>query len=122
MSIVVSRSIRGSGMQVHSFQSEEGVEYAKRVVAHYETQSSETFRITFAAEAEIPPAWPSPVTGEEGLLLTPAGHRVPQPVVDAKHERTHLDMVRERRTEAELENILQWRLGMLRDKRGTGSR
>lgn len=118
---MVGRSIRGSGMQVPSFQSEEGVDYAKRVVARYKTSNDQTFRVTFAHEAEVPTTWPYPITGEEGVLLTAAGRRVPQATVEVKHERTHMDMVRERRTDAELEDILQWRLGMLRAKRGTGS-
>lgn len=118
---MASRSIRGSGLQVQSFQSEEGVEHAHRVVAHYKTSSDATFRVTFAAEAELPLTWLSPVSGEEGVLLTKSGRRVARPHSVAPTTRTHMDMVRERRTEAELEEILAWRLGLLRQARGAGS-
>lgn len=119
---MAGRAIRGFSLQGPSFQLEEGVEFAKRVVAYYTTSSDQTFRVTFAEEAEVPTTWLSPVTGEEGVLLTAAGRRIALTAVETKHERTHLDMVRERRTEAELEVILQWRLGMLRAKRGAVSR
>ena len=118
---MASRSIRGSGLQVQSFQSEEGVEHAHRVVAHYKTSSDATFRVTFAADAELPLTWLSPVSGEEGVLLTKSGRRVSRPASAVTHARTHMDMVRERRTEAELEEILAWRLGLLRQARGAGS-
>ncbi len=119
---MAGRAIRGFSLQVPSFQPEEGVEFAKRVVVLYKTSSDQTFRVTFSEEAEVPTTWPSPISGEEGILLTAAGRRVPHAALDTKHERTHMDMVRERRTEAELEDILQWRLGMLRAKRGADSR
>jgi hypothetical protein len=122
VSVMAGRSVRGFSLQVPSFQLDEGVEYATRVVAHYKTESDQTFRVTFSEEAEVPITWPSPISGEEGVLLTAAGRRVPRVAVVTKHERTHMDMVRERRTEAELEDILEWRLGMLRAKRGGGPR
>lgn len=115
---MASRSIRGSGLQVQSFQSEEGVEYANRVVAHYKTPRDQTFTITFAEDAEIPLTWLSPVSGEEGVLLTKLGRRVARPPSAVKTVRTHMDMVRERRTDAELEELLAWRLGLLRHARG----
>jgi hypothetical protein len=118
---MASRSIRGSGLQVQSFQSEEGVDYAHRVVAHYKTSGDDTFRVTFAADAELPLTWHSPVSGEEGVLLTKAGRRVARPPSVVHTARTHMDMVRERRTDAELEEILAWRLGLLRKARGDSS-
>jgi len=118
---MLNRSIRGSGLHRQSYQSEEGVDYAQRVVAHYKTGRDAIFRVTFAEEAEIPRTWPSPTSGEEGVLLTPSGRRVPIQPMEAIHTRTHMDMVRERRTDAELEELLSWRLELLRAKRGVDS-
>ena len=118
---MLNRSIRGSGLQAQSYQSEDGVDYAQRVVAHYKTAHDVIFRVTFSQEADIPRTWPSPKSGEEGVLLSASGRRMPRHVAEAPHIRTHMDMVRERRTDEELEELLMWRLQLLRAKRGVDS-
>jgi hypothetical protein len=113
------RAIRGTGLQVSNFQSEIDVEYAPRVVRLYKTLAGVEFRVTFAEDAEIPETWSAPTSGEEGVLLTPSGRRISRNPPQAPQGRTHMDMVRERRTEAELEELLSWRLERLRAARGT---
>jgi hypothetical protein len=113
------RSIRGTGMQVSNFQSEVDVEYAPRVVRRYATSTGVEFRVTFAEDADIPHTWSSPTSGEEGVLLTEGGRRVRRTLEEPAHVRTHMDMVRERRSDEELEALLSWRLKLLRQARGT---
>ena len=69
--------------------------------------------MTFSSEAEIHPVWVSK-TGKEALLVD--GER---PVnLNEKAVRTHWDMLLERRSLPELEQILADRLTILRERRG----
>jgi hypothetical protein len=64
----------------------------------------------FAAEAEIPSLWECPRCGAESLRSD--GER-PE-LKEEKPVRTHWDMLRERRSIAELEDLLAERLDLLR--------
>jgi hypothetical protein len=101
-----------------SLQSEEGVEFSPRKKSIYRTDDGTTFEVTFAADAEVPETWESPRTGLEGRLVGEDGGVVQSVVVETKAPRTHWDMLLERRTRAELEELLQERLELLRARRG----
>lgn len=102
-------------------QSEEGVEFSPRKRAVYRTDDNTTFEVVFAADAEVPEVWSSPRTGQEGRLVGDDGALVELEEVETKPARTHWDMLLERRTRAELEEILQERLDYLRARRGEKS-
>ena len=112
------RSLRGTRLGSHSFQSEIGVDFADRITARYRADDGSEFEVIFAEDAEIPPTWDSPRTNQTGVLLDAAGAPVPQEVTDEKAVRTHWDMLLERRTIAELEELLEDRLQILRAQRG----
>jgi hypothetical protein len=99
-------------------QSEEGVEFSPRKKSKYRTDDGSTFEVTFAAEADVPETWDSPRTGLEGRLVGEDGGLVQSTVVETKAPRTHWDMLLERRTRPELEELLQERLELLRARRG----
>jgi len=101
-----------------SLQSEEGVEFSPRKKSVYRTPDGNTFEVVFSAEAEVPEVWESPKSGQEGVLLDSAGEKIETEQVDVKAPRTHWDMLLERRTRAELEELLQERLQFLRARRG----
>jgi hypothetical protein len=101
-----------------SLQSEEGVEFSPRKKSVYRTEDGSTFEVMFAAEAEVPETWESPRTGQEGRLVGEDGGLVESTAVEAKPARTHWDMLLERRTRPELEELLQERLELLRARRG----
>lgn len=107
------RSLRGMRLGAQSMETESGVEPAPRQRIEYRCEDGERVFVTFAAEAEIPPVWVSK-TGKEALLVD--GER-PDNSND-KPVRTHWDMLLERRTMEELEQILQDRLNNLRERRG----
>jgi thioesterase domain-containing protein len=115
---MADRSLRGMRLGTQSLQSEEGVEFSPRKRSVYRTASGTTFDVVFAADAEIPSTWESPKNGDEGVLLDDAGEPVEQELVEAKVARSHWDMLLERRTRAELEELLQERLDFLRARRG----
>ena len=115
---MADRTLRGMRLGSQSMQTEEGVEFAERQRAQYRTPDGEVFDVIFAADAELPDVWESPKSGREGVLLAPDGTPVDVEVGDAKPARTHWDMLLERRTRDELEELLQERLELLRARRG----
>ena len=115
---MADRSLRGMRLGSQSLQSEEGVEFASRRKSIYRTVDGTTFDVVFSSDAEIPEVWSSPKTGQEGRLVADDGSLVPLEEVETKAPRTHWDMLLERRTRAELEELLQERLEVLRARRG----
>lgn len=107
------RSLRGMRLGAQSMETESGVEPAPRQRVEYRCGDGERVFVTFAAEADVPPVWVSK-TGKEALLVD--GER-PDTSGD-KPVRTHWDMLLERRSMDELEQILQDRLNILRERRG----
>ena len=115
---MADRSLRGMRLGSQSLQSEEGVEFSPRKKSQYRTDDGTVFEVTFAAEAEVPETWESPRAGLEGRLIGEDGGLVQSAVVETKAPRTHWDMLLERRTRPELEELLQERLELLRARRG----
>ena len=102
------RSLRGMRLGAQSMETESGVEPAPRQRVEYRCADGEQVFVTFSSEAEIPPVWVSK-TGKEALLVD--GER---PVnLNEKAVRTHWDMLLERRSLPELEQILEDRLTIL---------
>ena len=107
---MADRSLRGTGLGSKSFEDEAGVEFAPRQEIGYDCSRGHHFALTFAQEAEIPALWECPRCGAESLRSD--GER---PVAkEEKPVRTHWDMLRERRSIAELEDLLAERLDLLR--------
>jgi hypothetical protein len=115
---MADRSLRGMRLGTQSLQSEEGVEFSPRKKSVYRTADGTTFEVVFSAEAEIPEVWESPKSGQEGVLLDGAGAPVEMERAEVKTPRSHWDMLLERRTRAELEELLQERLDYLRARKG----
>jgi len=115
---MADRSLRGMRLGAQSMQSEEGVVFSERQVREYRAADGGTFSVTFAADAEIPDRWTDVRTGQEGKLLAEDGSLADSTVKEAKPARTHWDMLLERRTRAELEELLEERLQYLRARRG----
>ena len=115
---MAERNLRGMRLGSQSLQSEEGVEFVSRRRSVYRTTDGSTFEVTFAADAEVPEVWESPRTGQEGRLVAEDGSLVESEPVEVKAARTHWDMLLERRTRPELEELLQERLELLRARRG----
>ena len=115
---MADRSLRGMRLGTQSLQSEVGVEFSPRKKSVYRSADGTTFEVIFAADAEVPQQWESPKSGQEGILLASNGEPVVLDEADVKVPRSHWDMLLERRTRAELEELLQERLDFLRARRG----
>lgn len=101
--------LRGSGLGTFSLQSEAGVIAAERQVVEYVCPQGHVTRLTFSVEAEVPALWECRC-GKNGLARDA---EQPQ-AAPTKPVRTHWDMLLERRTVAELEELLNERLELLR--------
>ncbi len=104
------RTLRGARLGGQSFEDERGIEFAARQQVGYVCAQGHEFEIPMSAEAEIPPVWECPRCGAEALAtdVTQPEAKVDKPV------RTHWDMLLERRSIKELEDILSERLDLLR--------
>lgn len=115
---MADRSLRGMRIGAQSLQSEDGVVFAERADYTYrcEVCGRDTV-MTFSSEAEIPETWEcrhcagtaSLIVDSKPLAVDHSGDKV---------ARTHWDMLLERRTIPELEELLEERLQYLRARRG----
>ncbi len=104
-----NRSMSGIRIGTQSMESEEGVDFAPRCQAHYDCPNGQTTILPFAAEADVPVLWECRCGAQ--AVLRDAQRPDPKPT---KRQRTHWDMLLERRTIAELEELLDERLDLLR--------
>ncbi|MBN6189780.1 MULTISPECIES: RNA polymerase-binding protein RbpA [Microbacterium] len=117
---MADRSLRGIRLGAQSLQSEEGVVFMERRETTYtcDTCGHDT-TLMFAADAEPPQTWECRACGAEARLQVD-GQSVTIEASDEKSARTHWDMLMERRTRAELEELLEERLAFIRARRGAG--
>jgi rubredoxin len=104
------RTLRGARLGGQSFEDERGIEFAARQNIGYVCPQGHEFEIVMAAEAEVPAVWECPRCGAEALSKDGAK---PEEKAE-KPARTHWDMLLERRSIKELEDILAERLDLLR--------
>ncbi len=103
-------TLRGSRLGAVSYEDERGVVLAERQTVSYDCPNGHDISVVFATEAEIPALWECPKCGAESLLID--GQQPDRKPV--KPARTHWDMLLERRSVEELEDLLSERLTMLR--------
>ena len=108
---MADRALRGMTIGAKSMESEDGVEFAERMIVSYECPMAHVTRIPMSTEAEVPPTWECP---ECGQLAARRGEEEPEPDEPKKTPRTHWDMLLERRKVDELEVLLNERLEALR--------
>ena len=104
------RTLRGARLGGQSFEDERGIEFAARQNVAYVCPQGHDFDIPMSVEADVPAVWECPRCGAEALSKNGPTH-------EAKAEkpvRTHWDMLLERRSIPELEEILTERLELLR--------
>jgi hypothetical protein len=92
-----------------SMENAANAELAARVDVHYDCPHGHILTMPFSVEADVPLSWECHCGS---LALLRDGDR-PEPK-DVKAQRTHWDMLLERRTIPELEELLQERLTLLR--------
>ncbi|HUR51926.1 MAG TPA: RNA polymerase-binding protein RbpA [Mycobacteriales bacterium] len=103
------RVLRGSRLGSVSYESDKHTEFAPRIGVAFDCPRGHATTVPFAAEADIPSSWECRVCGATALRRDGA-----QPDdKPSKPARTHWDMLLERRSIAELEEVLAERLAAL---------
>jgi hypothetical protein len=97
-----------------SYETERNRELEPRQIVRYRTENGEEFDIPFADDAVIPSTWECR-NGMEGTLIEGGELAEPKKV---KAPRTPWDMVRERRSIEQLEELLKERLEIIKSRRG----
>jgi RNA polymerase-binding protein len=103
------RSLRGSNLGSRSMESDSGVALAPRQTVEYVCPEGHVTAVPLSVEAEVPALWQCRC-GADALMRD--GSR--PDAKPGKPPRTHWDMLLERRTVAELEDLLSERLELLR--------
>ena len=112
-----SRSLRGTRLGSLSMETDEGVLAAPRQEAVYDCPNKHTIVLPFSVEADVPAIWECRC----GATAVLRDHEKPE-AKPGKPQRTHWDMLRERRTIEELDVLLEERLDQLRKRRRTAAR
>ncbi|CCH77150.1 conserved hypothetical protein [Nostocoides japonicum T1-X7] len=110
---MAERSLRGTRLGAFSMESDENVVPSERRITVYVCPQGHRIELPFSVEAEVPPTWECRC-GEDALLQ---GGTKPE-LKNVKAPRTHWDMLLERRSIPELEELLEERLTLLRESRG----
>jgi len=111
--MMADRAMRGSRLGAVSYEIDRNHDLAPRQVARYRTDNGEEFDVPFADDAEISYTWLCR-NGMEGTLIEGGDVAEPKKV---KVPRTHWDMLRERRSIEELEDLLEERLEIIKSRR-----
>lgn len=115
---MAERSLRGTRLGAMSYEDDRDTELAPRQEVAYDCPDGHTVMVTFAAEAEIPATWECRTCGAVAFRRD-SERAEPK---KGKPQRTHWDMLLERRSIAELEELLEERLQLLRRDRAGGKR
>ncbi len=108
---MADRALRGMQIGSKSLESEEGVVFADRFEAKYVCANGHDFVIAMAADAEPPATWECRCGEFAELVGDPV---VEEDAKAVKPQRTHWDMLLERRSLEELEQLLQEQLEAFR--------
>jgi uncharacterized small protein (DUF1192 family) len=106
------RVLRGSRLGAVSYESDKHTELAPRIGVAFDCPHGHATTVPFAAEADVPSSWECRTCGATALRRDGEQPEA-KPV---KPARTHWDMLLERRSIAELEEVLAERLAVLHEE------
>ncbi|MFM1983966.1 MAG: hypothetical protein RI927_371 [Actinomycetota bacterium] len=116
---MAQQTMRGMRLGTQSLESERGVNYSARVSHSYLCKNEHVSEMVFSADAEIPQTWQCKSCPAQAVLLED-GKIVTLDASEDKIPRSHWEMLLERRSREELEEILQERLDYIRARRAGG--
>lgn len=115
----MTESMRGMRLGAQSMERESGVELAERQSFEYLCPNQHEFLLVFALGAEPPIEWECKKCQSTALLIG-SERQLKVEAGEQDKPRTHYDMVLERRTKSELEEILKEVLADMRKRRSEG--
>ncbi len=110
----MGEALRGTKLGAVSYETDRGIELAPRLSTTFLCPSGHLTEVPFSVEADIPALWECRTCGASALRVDADQ---PEPVVGRK-QRTPWDMLVERRTVGDLEELLEERLTLLRGAGG----
>jgi hypothetical protein len=116
---MAQQTMRGMRLGNQSLESEVGVSYSARAQHSYQCPNNHLSELVFAQDAEVPETWQCKQCSEQAILLKD-GKPMKLDIDEIKTPRSHWEMLLERRSKAELEEILKERLDYIRSRRKAG--
>lgn len=110
---MADRVLRGSRLGAVSYETDRNHDLAPRRTVQYACPKGHDFDVPFSDDAEVPPVWECRLHGFESKIIDGNNNDEKK----AKAPRTHWDMLLERRTVDELEELLNERLTELKNRR-----
>ncbi len=115
----MAETMRGMRLGAQSLETEAGVEFYPRVTTVFRCPEGHEFDLVFSATAELPSTWECKKCELIAVRLE-NGQPIDLAASDDEGPRTHFDMVLERRSREELEELLQEVLADMRARRSAG--
>lgn len=115
----MAQTMRGMRLGSQSLESEIGVELYGRVAHSFRCPNGHETPVNFAIDAEPPVTWPCSACALEAGLVRD-GEVVVEIAAETSGPRTHFEMLLERRSREELEELVQERLAVMRARRARG--
>ncbi len=112
----MGEALRGTKLGAVSYENDRGVQFAPRLDTAYRCAAGHLTEVPFSIEADVPALWECRTCGDSALRVDA---EQPEPIAGRKL-RTPWDMLVERRTVGDLEDLLQERLTLLRGAGGAG--
>jgi len=116
---VSEQTMRGMRLGSQSLENEVNVNLAKRSKHSFICGDNHTTEIVFAAEAELPETWQCRQCSQLAALVTDGKH-IELEVLNNRPGRSHYEMLLERRSTEELEEILKERIAYIKGRRALG--
>lgn len=115
----LNQTMRGMRIGQQSLETGAGVRLSERQEQVYICSATHETRVVFAADAEVPDSWQCSSCAKTAIRSV-EGKTIEALTADDDGPKTHYDMLLERRSEQELEDLLAERIEMLRAKRKRG--
>jgi hypothetical protein len=117
---MAQQTMRGMRLGAQSLENERGVVLEGRSAHSYQCADGHVSELIFAADADVPALWECKTCSKDAVLVE-EGKSVDLGLLTEKTPRSHWEMLLERRSLDELEEILQERLEVLHAKRAAGA-
>jgi hypothetical protein len=115
----MAETMRGMRLGGQSLESDKGVELSERQRVRFRCAKQHEFSIVFSLTAELPTTWECKSCDAVAVRLVD-GVEIDLAADTSDGPRTHYDMVLERRSREELEELLQEMLISMRKRRAEG--
>jgi ribosomal protein L37AE/L43A len=113
-------TMRGMRLGAVSFENERNVKLEARLEHEYRCPAGHVSLLKFAADAEVPPTWECKHCSKEAALCID-GEVSEAAFANEKTPRSHWEMLLERRTREELQELLDEQLENLRVRRAAAT-